>query len=180
MSYLEQRRNYINAGRPLPEKKIHTIKKVSDKRAAKIKEQKELGTDKELDHFFNAMRKKCKGKCTFCGSGTTYKNEELWRIAIAHLLEKSKFKSVATHEKNWIELCWSCHRSFDDGKISWLLLKDSKEWETLKEQLLEVLPLVAENERSHKLYNKLIELVYEKGGGGTKPGAQKRNKSKYL
>lgn len=158
--YQLNRRNLIFQNRPLPQKKIYQIKKVSDKKAAKIKEQKQQGTDNELDLFFNAMRKRCKGKCLFCNEVTTYKNDELWRISIAHLLEKSKFKSVATHESNWIELCWNCHRKLDDGIITWELLHDSKEWSIIEEKLLEVLPLVAEHERKHKPYSKLIELIY--------------------
>jgi hypothetical protein len=162
MSYLEERRAFIAAGRPLKQKKPYQIKKVSDKRAAKIKEQKEAGTDNEADQFFNAMRKRCKCKCFFCGAPTTSKNEELWRIAIAHLLPKARFISVATHEQNWIELCWSCHTDFDSAKISWQFIYDSAEWLLIKEKLLEVLPLVDENERSNKLYSKLINLVYDK------------------
>jgi hypothetical protein len=143
-------------------KKFYSIPKISPKRKAKLKEQREAGADNEMNLFFEAMRKKCKGRCLFCNSGTTYKNEELWRIAIAHLLEKSKFISIATHESNWVELCMSCHRSFDDGTISWEFIKDSFEWSKIKEQLLEILPLVAEPERKHKLYGKLINLVYDK------------------
>lgn len=138
------------------------LKKQSDKKIAEIKAEKESGSDNQMDLFFNAMRKKCKGKCTFCNSPTTYKNDELWRIAIAHLMPKAKFKSVSTNENNWVELCWQCHGSFDGGKISWLLLKDSHEWEMLKKKLLIVLPLVSIEERKHKLYAKLIELIYKK------------------
>jgi len=143
-------------------KKIHYIKKVSDKKAARDKQFKEAGGDNQLDIFFNTMRKKCKGKCTFCNGSTTYKNDELWRIAIAHLLPKNHFKSIATNEQNWIELCWNCHQDFDSGKISWLLIKDSKEFDIIKEKLFDVLPLVAHDERSHKLYSKLENLIYDK------------------
>jgi hypothetical protein len=142
------------------QKKIYHIKKVSDKRANQIKQQKQNNSDEGMDKFFNAMRKKCKGKCLFCNSGTTYKNDELWRIAIAHLLPKSKFKSIATNEQNWIELCWNCHTDFDSSKITWELLKDSKEWDIIKEKLFDVLPLVSGEERKYKLYSKLINLLY--------------------
>jgi hypothetical protein len=188
--YLKKRQAFINAGRPLPEKKKHTpIAKKSEKRLAKEKEQKEAGSDNEMDKFFDAMLKRCKGKCLFCNAPTNdiklYKienekwsreaNEKAWereaekmkRIAIAHLLpkrpvDKGGFPSVATNENNWIELCWPCHTSFDSGKISWLFLKDSKEWDIISEKLLEVLPAVAEEERKNKLYDQLINLVYSK------------------
>ena len=162
MTYLEQRRQFIEAGRPLPQKKIYTISRKSEKLKAKEKQQRELGTDNEMDKFFNAMRKKCKGKCLFCNSGTTYKHEELWRFAVAHLLPKAKYLSVATNESNWIELCMQCHRSFDDGIITYQLLKDSKEWDIIKEKLFEILPLTTEEERKTKFYHNLENVIYSK------------------
>jgi hypothetical protein len=165
MSYLDERRAFIAAGRPLKQKKPYQIKKVSDKRAAKIKEQSKSGSDSEMDLFFKSMRKSMKGKCLFCGADTMKKDDDKFHFSLAHLLQKSVFKSVATHPDNIIELCFynnSCHTNFDNGMITWEFIKDSKEWEIIKEKLLEVLPLVAENERSNKLYSKLINLVYEK------------------
>jgi hypothetical protein len=189
MGYLEERRKFIEAGRPLPEKKKYKLKQVSDKRQAKLNEQKAAGTDSEMDLFFDAMLKRCTGKCLFCNAPTNdiklYKienekwsqeaNERAWereaermkRIAIAHLLpkrpiDKGGFPSIRVNENNWIELCWSCHTSFDSGKITWLMLKDSKEWDIILEKLLLVLPAVAEKERKNKLYDKLIKLVYAK------------------
>lgn len=144
---------------PKPKKYLN---KVSIKKAAENKAQKESGSDNEMDLFFLAMRKKCRGKCFFCQASTTYKNEELWRIAIAHLLPKAKFKSIAVNENNWVELCWDCHTDFDTGQITWLLLRDSEEWFQLKEKLLNVLPMVSPEERKHKLFSKLEKLIYEK------------------
>lgn len=183
--YMRKRMEQILAGRPIPEKKKHTIPKVSKKRAEKIAEQKTKGADSEMDLFFDEMIRRCTGRCLFCNSKTTVVDHNLWReqnerlsneanqkkwdndvkrikrASVAHLMPKSKFHSIATHEDCWIELCWSCHTSFDSGAISWLTLKDSKEWEIIREKLLIVLPLVAEEERKHKLYSKLISLVYD-------------------
>lgn len=163
--YLKKRMSHILADRPIPERKKTFIKKVSDKRAAKLAEQKEKGGDNEMDLFFEAMRKRCKGKCFFCSGATLYKDNERWRIAIAHLLpkrpvNKGGFPSVSTNENNWVELCWDCHTDFDTGKISWELLFDSKEAEIIKEKLLNVLPMVSPEERKHKLYARLEKLVY--------------------
>lgn len=159
--YLKKRQEYILNGRPLPEKKKYSpIAKKSQKRIEKEKEQKEIGGDSELDLFFEAMRKRLKGKCLFCNSGTTWKNDELWRIAVAHLLPKAKFKSVATNSENWVELCWNCHTEFDSAKITWELLKDSKEWDIIREKLFTVLPLVHEEEKKNKLYSRIEQLVY--------------------
>lgn len=153
---------FINAGRPLPEKKKYSIPKISKKRQEKIDEQKKAGGDSELDLFFEQMRKKLRGKCLFCGGATTWKNDDLWRVAVAHLLPKRHFKSVATNEDNWVELCWNCHTDFDNNKITWILLKDSKEWDTLSEKLLNIIPLITQEERKNKLYDKLCQLVYGK------------------
>lgn len=161
MGLEEIRKLKAEAGLPKP-KKIYRIPKQSNKKIKEIAEAKKSGSDNEMDAFFQAMRKRLKGKCLFCNSGTTWKNEELWRIAIAHLLPKSKFKSIGTNENNWVELCWNCHTDFDSSKITWLMLKDSLEWNILKEKLLTILPLVAEEERKNKLYSKLNDLVYAK------------------
>lgn len=189
MGYMEDRLKRKNGLLPpLPTRKEKkALKQVSDKRRAEIAADKAKSGDTEMDLFFEAMLKRCKGKCLFCNAPTKNiklikvinekwsqeANERAWereqkkmdKIPIAHLLpkrpiEKGGFPSVATHEENWVELCWECHTSFDTGKISWLMLKDSKEWDILKEKLLLVLPMVAEAERKHKLYSKLNDLVY--------------------
>jgi len=138
------------------------IAKVSPKRQKEIADEKEKGSDSEMDLFFEEMKSWLNGKCSFCGGRTTWKNKELWRVAIAHLLPKSKFKSIATNVNNWTELCWDCHTDFDTAKITWELLYDSHEWAMLKSQLEIILPLVAPEERKQKLYSKLTELVYGK------------------
>lgn len=187
--FMKKRLEHINSGRPLKEKKKYTIPKVSKKRSDKIAEQKAKGSDSELDLFFDAMIKRCTGKCLFCNSKTTavdhsfYRDdnprwsqeandkkhqctiEKMKRASVAHLLpkrpiKKGGFPSVATNEENWIELCWNCHTLFDTGKITWEFIKDSKEWDIIKEKLLNVLPVVVEEERKHKLYSKLQSLVY--------------------
>lgn len=191
MSYLEERAARKNKlSPPLSFKKEKKpIAKQSAKKKAEIAEQKAVGSDSELDKFFDAMIKRCTGKCLFCGGKTTAVSTEFWiddnpnwsqeandkkhertiktmkRASVAHLLpkrpiDKGGFPSVGTNENNWIELCWQCHTSFDNGKITWLTLKDSKEWDIISEKLLAVLPLVAMEERKHKLYSTLIELVY--------------------
>jgi hypothetical protein len=141
---------------PKPKK---PLKKISDKKAAEMKAD---SGDDALDKWFEEMRYWLNGKCAFCGGKTTWKNNDMWRIAIAHLLPKSKFKSVATNNDNWTELCWDCHTNFDSATITWDMLRDSHEWLMLQEQLKRVLPLVAEEERKNKLYSRLTELVFEK------------------
>lgn len=167
--YLRKRQDFINSGRPLPPKKPYKgLAKVSVKRQQKINEQKLAGTDSEMDLFFDAMRKKMSGRCLFCNQKSERDNDETYRNSIAHLLpkrqiDKGGFPSVGTNEDNWIELCFynnACHTNFDNGMITWEFLKDSKEWDIIKEKLLVILPLVAMEERKNKLYDKLLKLVY--------------------
>jgi len=145
---------------PKPKKQI---KKVSDKKAAEMKEQKAAGSDWAMDLFFQSQRKSMTGRCLFCNGDTMKKDDEKFHFSLAHLLPKAIFKSVATHPDNIIELCFygeSCHTNFDNGMITWEFIKDSAEWLIIREKLLTVLPLVAEDERKHKLYDKLLKLVY--------------------
>lgn len=153
---------------PKPKK---PIPRKSEKKLAEDKSLKEAGGDSEMDLFFEAMRRRMKGVCLFCGIESERNNDETYRNSIAHLLpkrdvDKGGFPSVGTNEDNWIELCFyapnSCHTNFDNGVITWELLKDSKEWLIIREKLLNVLPLVAMEERKNKLYSRLNELVYGK------------------
>jgi hypothetical protein len=166
MGYLEDRAARKNGLLPKLEfkKPKKPIAKIGKKKLEEMKANK--GSDSELDLWFVAKRKELKGYCLFCNQKTEKENEETYRRSIAHLLPKSKvgFPSIATHPDNYIELCFhgnSCHTNFDSGKITWEFLKDSKEWDIIKEKLLNILPMVAENERKNKLYDKLLKLVYE-------------------
>lgn len=135
------------------------IPKQSPRKKAELAERKEAGGDSVLDVFFLEMRKRLRGKCLFCNSGTTWKNEELWRCSIAHLFPKSKFKSIATREENWVELCWDCHTDFDNGKISWEMIFDSHEIKIIRPKLEILLPLCTQEEKKNKLYGKLENLL---------------------
>lgn len=112
--YMRQRQEHINKGRPLPEKKKNVIPKKSAKRIEKEKEQKATGVKEasklELDVWFNNIKEKHWGikhycECMECGTiiPVTYS-----RHATAHLLPKKLFKSVATHELNYLILGAQC------------------------------------------------------------------------
>lgn len=126
---------------------------------------KKSGTDDSVYTFFTELRPKMTGKCLFCTGKSEKKNDDTFHFSLAHLLPKASFPSVAIHPDNIIELCYygeSCHAQFDNGKITWEFLFDSHEWPVIKDKLLKVLPMVAANERSQKLYSKLYELIYKK------------------
>ena len=108
------RRLKFEAGLPKV-KKTYTIPKVSEKRQKKLDEQKAEGQKKpasklELDIWYNHVREKHWGsggycKCMECGLkiGVEYS-----RHATAHLLPKKLFRSVATHELNYLILGAHC------------------------------------------------------------------------
>lgn len=163
--YQKLRSAHIENGRPLKEKKKYVLNKVSPKRQAKLDEQKASGTDSEMDLFFKSQRKGMTGRCLFCNGDTMKNDDDKFHFSLAHLLPKAIFKSIATHPSNIIELCFfnnSCHTNFDNGMITWEFIKDSAEWTIIREKLLEVLPLVSPEEQKHKLYSKLLNLVYGK------------------
>jgi hypothetical protein len=148
-------------------KKKKPLRKVGLKKQAEDAEAKEArgGGDGEMDLFFKSLRKGMKNKCIFCGSATMKNDDEKFHFSLAHLLPKAIFKSVATNPDNIIELCFwnnSCHTQFDNGRITWEFIKDSKEWDIIKEKLLNVLPVVTMEERGNKLYSKLESLIYKK------------------
>lgn len=152
----------------MPKVKVRKpIAKKSAKKIAQEKALKELGTDNEMDRFFAEMRKKMTGKCFFCGGKTQKDDDETYRNSIAHLFPKRKnmFPSIATHSSNWIELCFygsSCHTNFDNGIITFELLRDSKEWDVIVEKFHELAPLLTDEERSTKFYYNLENLIYKK------------------
>ncbi len=147
--------------------KRYVIPKKSAKRIAKEKAEKAIGGDNEMDIFFEAMRKRMVGKCLFCGGRTEKDNDLTYRRSIAHFFPKRKnqFPSIAVHPSNWFELCFfnnSCHTNFDNGKITFELLRDSKEWDIIVEKFHELAPLLTDEERKNKYYTHLENLIYKK------------------
>lgn len=119
----------IRANRDKPkEKKVYRIPKKSPKRLAQEAAEKMLssnikdmeglvkgGTD--LDRWFEERRAEMTGFCKHCGQISCRDDDKYFKFSIAHVLPKRLFKSVATHPKNWIELCFwspSCHTNFDN------------------------------------------------------------------
>lgn len=150
---------------PKPKKEKKPLAKIGAKKAARLAAEKEAGTDGAMDKFFISLRPKMKNKCLFCGGKTMKEDDEKFFFSLAHLLPKNLFPSVALMPENVIELCFyapSCHTNFDNGTISWEFIRDSKEWNEISERLYIILPQVAHEERKHKLYSKLENLLYNK------------------
>lgn len=176
MSYLEQRRKFIEEGRPLPPKKKYVIPKKSAKRIQKEKEQeveivkpKKAGwfnieltetedrvvaeiTNKpkgnaELQRWFEDRRKEMTGRCDNCGGKTCKDDDKYYKFSIAHLLPKAYVKSVATHPKNFLELCHfgnGCHSQMDNKLLD---LIDMNCFDKIVERVTEMYPHIAPEER---------------------------------
>jgi hypothetical protein len=113
MTYIEQRRQHILNDRPLPEKKRYVIPKQSEKRKAKLKEQKEAGTDNSIDRWFDYHIEHSKMFCENCLTDLSHYSYEDWRASQHHIIEKSKTNgcpSVAGELDNHMVLGkWCCH-----------------------------------------------------------------------
>ena len=98
------------------------IAKFSEKREAEVFGEGESFKPKgsaELQRWFERKHSEMKGYCKHCG-GKTEKGKSTYKCSIAHILPKAYFPSVATHEDNWIELCFygkSCHTNLDNHMI---------------------------------------------------------------
>lgn len=111
--YLNKRREWVNAGKPKEEKKVYRIPKISKKKQAEIDAQKVVGkpaSKLELDLWFHNIQVYHCGTlggavCSECG---TWIPAAYMRAATAHLLPKKLFKSVATHELNYLILGAGC------------------------------------------------------------------------
>lgn len=129
------------------------MKRISDKKVAEMKEAKVTGkpaSKLELDVWFDNIRKKYWGEsggcypCMECGAaiGVSYS-----RHATAHLLPKKLFKSVATHELNYLILgagC-GCHALTDRvDKFSKM-----KVWPEAARRIKEMIPLLPWDEMKY-------------------------------
>jgi len=152
MSYLEERRKHIEAGRPLPPKKEYKgLNKVSPKRQAKIDaEKKERGDDDtELVKWFRNRIKQLTGHCSECFARTETKVYQFAIYSVCHILEKREtlFPSVKVHPLNFIELCPDHHTDFD--KATWEEREMMGCWNTVRDRLVMVYPDLAVEERRH-------------------------------
>ncbi len=162
--YLKQRMEFINAGRPLPQKKTYQIPKVSEKRKKKLAEQGVKG-DSALDVWFEERRREMTGKCFLCGGKTEKHNDETYRRSLHHLFDKrpAMFPSVATNVHNCLELCFygnSCHTNIHNGTITWQLLMDSKEGDMILEKVKKIYPHISQSEMKNfpEILNKYLDL----------------------
>lgn len=158
MSYLDERRRFIEAGRPLKKKEYKGLNKVSPKRQAKIDaEKKERGdNDSDLVKFFKKAMSKMTSHCLNCHNRTETKVYSAAIFSIAHILDKrdTMFPSVKDNPNNWIELCPDCHTDFDTAPLEknknlWDKRQAMGTWPVVWEKLLKVYPSIAPEELHH-------------------------------
>lgn len=113
------------------------------------------GMDKVISQqiWFEKKRTEMTGVCLICEGKTSKHEDKNYKRSIAHLLAKKPglFPSVATHEDNWIELCFwspSCHTNFDQSTITFSIIKEKypKAWEVIVEKFKRIFPNIAGNE----------------------------------
>lgn len=92
-------------------KTMKPIKKVSDKK--KLLEQIEKADKKRLAVFYNEMLNVMPYDCMNCGKELFSSTIINSRTVVAHILPKSKFKSIDTNIDNVVFMCSDCHNSFD-------------------------------------------------------------------
>lgn len=162
MTYLEQRRAFIEAGRPLKEKKKYVIPKKSVKRIEKEEQVKNelMGTDTLKEKWFKNRRKDCVGVCQCgCAKPSSKKDDMYFRHSIAHIFPKKDFPSVMYHPLNFVERAFwgGCHTFFDEsGMDKWINMAD---WDDIKAKFHVLAPLLSPPERALKFYSRLEKLV---------------------
>lgn len=156
--YLQSRRDHINNGRPLKQKKNYTIPKKSVKRIEKEKQEKERlgGDDTDLVKFYKACMKRMTGHCLNCHNRTETKIYSAAIFSICHILDKrdTMCPSVKTHPRNWVELCVDCHNNFDTppfekDKTLWDKREEMGVWPIVKERLIHLYDHLDKSELRH-------------------------------
>lgn len=108
---------------------------------------KNNGKNGEQWRWFEKQRSKMKGVCDNCGGKTQKHDDNTFYYSIAHLLPKSHFKSIATNDENWLELCYygnSCHSNFDNHMID---ITELNCFDKVIEKIVKLYPHISKEER---------------------------------
>lgn len=142
---LQEIRNLKDAAKLPKEKKVYYIPKISKKQEAKNKALKDAGTKPasklELDVWFDNIRNKhwvggfC--SCMECGVAIPVAYS---RHATAHLLPKKLFKSVATHELNYLILGAGCGCHYGTDRVDKFC--QMKVWPEAARRIKTMIPLL--------------------------------------
>ncbi len=151
-------------------KEKKSLKKISDKKAAEMKEAKEvLGEDETLkEKWFKRRRQEMVGTCQCgCGMPSSKYDDKNFRSSVCHIFPQRLFPSIQYHHLNWVERkFWAtyetsaCHTNMDNKSMD--LWPNFADWDDIKEKYHQLVPLLTDEERSQKFYHHLTFLVYGK------------------
>lgn len=117
----------------------------------------------DLDVWFKNTRKKLTGICQCgCNKPSSKMDNKYFKFSCAHVFPKSKFESVKTHPRNFVERAFfgGCHSVMDDTSMDrWVTFAD---WENIKEIFHELAPILTDKERSTKFYTHFEKLIYSR------------------
>jgi len=128
-------------------KEFKPSKEMIDEANNIVKKPKDFVGKNELGEWFLERRKEMIGKCWHCNGKTMKDDNAKFHYSVAHILPKKLFPSVATHEFNFIELCYynqSCHKNFDDGMLS---ISDLNCFDQVIQRVAIMYPMIAKEER---------------------------------
>lgn len=111
-----------------------------------------------LQRWFEDRHKELTGRCSHCGGKSSKGDPKYWKYSIAHLLPKSLFPSIATHPKNFLELCYfapSCHTNYDQNSLDLIELNCFDE---AVMKFVEMYPFIDKKER-RKIPELLLQYV---------------------
>ena len=140
---------YLTAGRcQHHHKKYKSLKKEAERKEKDLGEGNESFQQfLELDKWFKLRVSEMKGVCAECG-GPTSKNIYKYAIcSVAHIFPKSKFKSIATHPLNWMELgaMCGCHSKSEDYEKAMTM----KIWPEMLRRIKILVPEISAEERKY-------------------------------
>jgi len=137
----------MGLGKPVEEKKPYSIPKVSAKQREKIKS--DAPNKKELNEWFAKIQgiESDGGNGCRCMECNAFIPEQFIRCAIAHLLPKKLFKSVATNDLNYLILGAGCGCHYKSDRADKFV--KMKVWPEAAERIKQMLPLLPAKEYKH-------------------------------
>lgn len=124
-------------------------KRLLDVRKLRIVQDK-VNVGNELELWFILQRKEMTGFCSCgCGEKSSKDDDKYFKFSCGHVLLKSKFKSIATHPENCIELAfWTgCHSVLDDKGYEYCQQTKPILWTIIVQKFKILYPFIAVSER---------------------------------
>lgn len=167
--YLNKRRQWILDGKPVEKKKPKPIPKKSAKKIEVEKKEREErgGGDTDKERWFKRRRHEMVGVCQCgCAMPSSKYDDKNFRSSICHIFPQRLFPSVQFHHLNWVERkFWAtattsaCHTNMDNKSMD--LWPNFADWDDIKEKYHQLVPLLTDEEKSHKFYHHLTFLIYK-------------------